>query len=72
MQLFSADTKVFSKKKKKKIDPENMINPPSKVSIIGPQLFFQYWPAAQTAQKQKYHNPKSPLLQTGYLDWVLI
>ena len=49
MQLFSADTTVFSKKNAF----ENKKKTPSKVAHNRPQLFFQYWPAAQTAQKQK-------------------
>jgi hypothetical protein len=39
MQLFSADAIVFSKKKKK-YDPENVKNPPSKVAHNRPPTFF--------------------------------
>ena len=46
MQLFSADTIVFSKKKIKFFDPENLKKLPSKVAHKRP-------PTAQTAQKQK-------------------
>ena len=67
MQLFSADAIVFSKKFKKKIDPENMKKPPSKVAHNRPQtFFFSTGQAAQTAQKQRSCTPKSPLMQ----DWV--
>ena len=65
MQLFSADPIVFSKKKiKKKFDPENMTKLPSKVAHNRPPtFFFNTGPAAQTAQKQKFRTPKSPLMQ---------
>ena len=67
MQLFSEDTKVFSKKKKKYFDPENMKNCPHKLLIIGPLPFIlSTGPAAQTDQKQKTCIPKSHLMQ----DWV--
>ena len=38
MQLFSADATIF--KKKKKIGPENMKKPPSKVAHNRPRPFF--------------------------------
>ena len=42
-------------------------NHPQNLLIIGPDLFFFCTGlAAQTAQKQKYSNTKSPLMQ----DWV--
>ena len=59
MQLFSADA-VF------KITPKTWKNCPQKLLIIGNQLFLSTGPAAQTAQKQKSHTTKSPLMQ----DWV--
>ena len=40
MKLFSADAIVFSKLKKKKIDPENKKKTPSKVAHNRPQFFF--------------------------------
>ena len=49
MQIFSADTIVF-KKKKKLFDPENMKKLPSKVAHNRPPTFFLCTgPAAQTA-----------------------
>ena len=48
------------------LDPENMKNLPSNVAHNLPQFFFIYWPAVQTAQKQKSRTTKSPLIQ----DWV--
>ena len=53
MQLLSADS-------------ENMKNRPQKLLIISPQLFLCTGPAAQTAQKQKSRNMKSPFIQ----NWV--
>ena len=60
MQLFSPDSIVFSKKK---IDPENMKNPPSKVA----------------KQKQKSRTTKSPLKMQDwvfrlelYLNFIMI
>ena len=61
MQLFSADACVFKKKIKNVLDPENMKKLPSNVAHIGPQLFLCTGPAAQMAQKQKYHNTQKPL-----------
>ena len=63
MQLFSADAIVL----KKKIDPENMKKPLSKVAYNQHQ-FFCTGLAAQTAPKQKSRTSKSPLMQ----DWVSI
>jgi hypothetical protein len=40
MQHFSADAIVFSRKLKKKFDPENMKKPPSKVVYNRPTTFF--------------------------------
>jgi hypothetical protein len=63
MQFFGAD-EVFSK-----IDPENMKKLSSKVAHNRPPTFFLCTgPAAQTAQKQKSHITKSPLMQ----DWRLV
>ena len=63
MQLFSADTIVFSKEIiRKNFDPKNMKKPPSKDANNPPPTFFYLCtgPAAQTAQKQKsrtiYHQ----------------
>ena len=38
-------------------------NRTQKLVIIGLQIFLSTGPAAQTAQKQKYLTPKSPLMQ---------
>ena len=38
---------------------------PSKVAHNRPTFFFNTGPAAQTAEKQKFRTPKSPLMQ----DW---
>ena len=66
MQLFSGDGIVFPKECLNKFDPQNMKKRPQKLLIIGPQLFLCTDPAAQTAQKQKFHNTKIPLVK----DWV--
>ena len=48
-------------------DPQSMEKPPSKVAHNRPRTFFlRIGLAAQTAQKQKSHTTKSPLIQ----DWV--
>ena len=57
MQLFSADAIVFSKT----IDPENTKKPPSKVVIIGPQLFFMYWPGCPNGQETEIPYHQKPL-----------
>ena len=63
MQLFSADTIVFSKKKLgSHYDPENMKKTPSKVAHNRPQLFY----ALARLPKLKSHTTKSRLIQ----DWV--
>jgi hypothetical protein len=65
---FLVRTIVFSKIfKNNNFDPENMKKPPSKVTHNRPlTFFFNTGPAAQIAQQQKSHTPKSPLMQ----DWV--
>ena len=66
MQLFSADPTMFLKKFNIFFALKTWKNHPQKLLIIGPD-FFLYWPAAaQTAQQQKSHTTKSPLMQ----DWV--
>ena len=56
MQLFSSDATILKMKKA-----------PLKVAHNWPRtFFFSTGPAAQTAQKQKSHTTKSPLMQ----DWV--
>ena len=44
MHLFGADAMVFSKKLKKKFDPENIKKPPSKVAHNRPTHFFSVLP----------------------------
>ena len=56
MQLFSADTIVFSKKKS--FDPENMKKTPSKLLIIGPQLFF--YELVRLPKRPRNRNPVPP------------
>ena len=52
MQLFSADTNVFSKKLKKKIVTKNMKKTSSKVAHnLPPTFFFQYWPGCPNGPK---------------------
>ena len=62
MQLFSADDIEFFKIiKKKKIDPENMKKPPSKVAHNRPQLFF--YVLARLPKRPRNRNsipPKAP------------
>ena len=58
---------MFSKKQeKRKIKPENMKKPLSKVAHNRHPTFLCTSPAAQTAQKQKFRTTKRPLMQ----DWV--
>ena len=45
---------------------KNPKNCPQKLLIIGPELFFQYWPSCPNGQKQKSCTTKSHLMQ----DWV--
>ena len=63
MQLFSADAIVFSKKiNKKMFDPENMKNSPQKLLIIGPQLFFMYWPGCPNGPETEILYHQKPLI----------
>ena len=63
MQLFSADAIVFSKK----FDPENMKKTPSKLLIIGPQLFCVYWPGCPNGPEPEiqYHQKHQKPLNAG-------
>ena len=64
MQLFSVDATVFFKIFYHFFAPENMKKTPSKVAHNRPPTFFLCTgPAAQTAQEQKSHTTKSPLMQ---------
>ena len=71
MQLFSADAIVFSKKLKKLIlTPKTWKNRPQKLLIIGPQLFFMYWPGCPNGPETCNPVPQKPLnaglgIQTG-------
>ena len=68
MQLSSADTIVFFKKKSKFFfAPENMKKPPSKVAHNRPPLFFSV--LARLPKQPKNRNTVPPKARTGYLDW---
>jgi hypothetical protein len=73
MQLFSADPIVFSQKKiKKKIDPENMKKPPSKVAHNRPPtIFFQYWPGCPNGPKTEIPYLQKPLNAGLGTEWNL-
>ena len=63
MQLFSADTIVFS--------PENMKKPPSKVAHNRPPTFFMYWPGCPKDPETEIPYHQEPLnaglgIQTGH------
>ena len=60
MQLFSADAIVFSKKKYNS-EPQNMKNCPLKLLIIGPQLFFMYWPVCANCAETEILYHKKPI-----------
>ena len=67
MQLFSADAIVFSNEIQIFFDPENMKKTPSKVAHNRPPIFFYVLARLpKTAQEQKSHTTKSPLMQ----EWV--
>ena len=53
MQLFCADTIIFSKRSKKSFAPENMKEPPSKVAHNW-LIFFQYCQPAQNQPKSQF------------------
>ena len=55
MQLFSADAIVLSKKK---LTPKTWKKRPQKLLIIGPQLFFMYWPGCPNGPETEmpYHQ----------------
>ena len=62
MQLFSADAIVFSKKNLKKILPrKHEKNRPQKLLIIGPQLFFMYWPGCTNGPETEITYHQKPL-----------
>ena len=56
MQLFSADTTVFSKKLKKNWSRKHEKNPLQKLLIISPQLFFIYGPKIEIPYHQNPLN----------------
>ena len=57
MQLFCADTAMFSKKKQSFLSMKTWKKRLQKVLIISPNFF------SVLAQKQKFHTTKSPLMQ---------
>ena len=62
MQLFSADAIVFSKKILKKIfDPKTWKNRHQKLLIIGPELFFMYWPCCPNGPETEIPYHQKPL-----------
>ena len=58
MQLFSAETIVFSKKKIKVLTPQNMKKPPSKVAHNRPHTFFHL--LARLPKRPRNRNPVQP------------
>ena len=69
MQLFSADSIVFSKKFKFLFDPKNMKKLPTNIAHNRPQNFFYVlaW-LAKWPRNRNLVLPKAP--NTGYLDWI--
>ena len=66
MQLFNPNAIVFSKKKS--FWPwKHEKNPPQKLLIIGPQLFFQYCQPAQNQPKSHFLFHKNPSLLNFYI-----
>ena len=55
MQLFSADTIVFSEKNEKNMTPETWKKYPQKLLVIGPQLFF--YVMARLPKRPRNRNP---------------
>ena len=58
MQLFSLDAIGFTKKLKKKFDPENMKKMPSKVAHNWPPTFF--YVLARLPKQPRNRNPVPP------------
>ena len=63
MQVFSADTAIFSNKIIKILGLKTWKTLPQKLLTIGPEAFFLYWPGCPIGPKQKSHTTKSPLMQ---------